>query len=406
MARTRLSDEQLLALLEQHDHGASVKELAERHGVSESTIRRWIARSRSLTRQPDPTALQEAATVALPPIAASAVDADLLGIRGGPVGWLLLFTVCCLLVSPLLLPVLDPDAMQLQSERVQQFAQSQGASSVEALDFNALDGQRLEGAWLSRDSQVPYWLAAALGSGLLILLKVLFPRTSAIGMSVAGLFTAIAGIALLLGFQYIASLQIPTERAPGYMVPLIWLVNLIGRSYGQLHSVMSGTPVGFFELFSIFFLTAGLCEESCKALPYVSGIGDGRLSADTLFTLGCASGLGFGLAEAIHYSMSQYNGLMTEQIYLIRFGSVVVLHGVWAASAALTFHRLQDDSWTSGVTGVYAWCLRLLRVVWVPALLHALYDAFSLAEMAEASFAAAFASVAYLAWRVLAADHR
>lgn len=41
MKRKRYTEEQIIAILKEHEAGASVPQLARRHGVSENTIFRW-----------------------------------------------------------------------------------------------------------------------------------------------------------------------------------------------------------------------------------------------------------------------------------------------------------------------------------------------------------------------------
>ncbi|MBK8099808.1 MAG: transposase [Planctomycetes bacterium] len=414
MASTRYSHEKILEVLGELEAGASVAEVAQRHEISESTIRRWQTKFRgALQKQEERQQQVEALTQQLGPDVPDEDDRPWLSIRGGIVGWIALLLLCTFLVVPLFVPLWNADEGQRQFERIQQFASAQNVSSLEQLDFSGLPERRLDGAWLPRDSTAPWAIAGGLAAIFLALLVGLFPRARTATCVLAGLFTAVAGMALLTGFQYLASLQIPAEKANGYLMPLIWLVNLIGRSYGQLGMVLGGVPMGFFELFFTLVLTAGLCEETCKAIPYLTGAGgEQKLAArrfgytsNRLFTWGFASGIGFGLAEAIHYSTTQYNGLMLPDIYVVRFLSVVGLHGVWAGAAALNYYRLQEEFQSGAGFGPYGWLLRVLRVIAVPVLLHALYDAFAFSDMQLAGIGAAFASVVYLGTRVVAAEH-
>ena len=41
MKRKRYREEQIISMLKEHDAGASVPEIARRHGVAENTIYRW-----------------------------------------------------------------------------------------------------------------------------------------------------------------------------------------------------------------------------------------------------------------------------------------------------------------------------------------------------------------------------
>ena len=44
MKRKRYSEEQIISILKEHEAGASVPDLARRHGVAENTIYRWKAK--------------------------------------------------------------------------------------------------------------------------------------------------------------------------------------------------------------------------------------------------------------------------------------------------------------------------------------------------------------------------
>ena len=43
MKRKRYSEEKIIAILKEHEAGASAKDLSRRHGVAENTIYRWKA---------------------------------------------------------------------------------------------------------------------------------------------------------------------------------------------------------------------------------------------------------------------------------------------------------------------------------------------------------------------------
>ena len=41
MKRKRYTEEQIISILKEHDAGASVPDIARRHGVAENTVHRW-----------------------------------------------------------------------------------------------------------------------------------------------------------------------------------------------------------------------------------------------------------------------------------------------------------------------------------------------------------------------------
>jgi RsiW-degrading membrane proteinase PrsW (M82 family) len=80
------------------------------------------------------------------------------------------------------------------------------------------------------------------------------------------------------------------------------------------------------------------------------------------------AGVGFGVAEGLIYSANKYNGQADLSIYVVRFGSLVLLHGMLSAvTADLLFDlRRSGDLWADA--GKF-----LLRLA-PTALVHGLYD--------------------------------
>jgi hypothetical protein len=72
------------------------------------------------------------------------------------------------------------------------------------------------------------------------------------------------------------------------------------------------------------------------------------------------------------YSSDYYNGLLSGDIYVVRFVSCVALHAVWSAAVGVTVWRNRDRfeqsmDWAD-------WALFILRIVGVSMVLHGLYD--------------------------------
>jgi RsiW-degrading membrane proteinase PrsW (M82 family) len=113
---------------------------------------------------------------------------------------------------------------------------------------------------------------------------------------------------------------------------------------------------------------------------------------------GLASGAGFGLAEAIIYSGSFYNGISGPGIYVVRFLSCVALHSVWTGSVAITLHQKQE--WIQQELAWYEFIPPVLFIVAVPMVLHGLYDTLLKKEMNGAALAVAVLSFLYLAFQI------
>ena len=131
------------------------------------------------------------------------------------------------------------------------------------------------------------------------------------------------GVLLLIGFQYAAEwTQGQIMIGFGIRTLIFYIVKFIGFSYNCANDPRNGFLLSFFG----YTLGVGLCEEICKAIPLLVRFqqleGSSRNSSNTWQTAclwGMASGIGFGIAEEILYSGSQYNGMSSGLIYLVRF---------------------------------------------------------------------------------------
>jgi RsiW-degrading membrane proteinase PrsW (M82 family) len=284
-------------------------------------------------------------------------------------------------------------------KKLTQILESEEASEEEL--FAILPDHRLEGAFLARDSYV-HWLYALCSSvaftGLILLI---FPRgTHSLGkMLLVGLFTATAGIFLLLGFQWIAdATQGMWVRGRSVLVLLFYIVKFIGYSYRAALD-----PESNFFLSTIgFTLGVGLCEEIVKALPvlfhYQTTSPENRWPWRTACMVGLLSGIGFGVSEGIHYSSDFYNGVLGGDIYCVRFISCVALHAVWSGAAAVFIFRHQGQ--LQQVENFFAGMLTWAAMVAVPMVLHGFYDTLLKKDMEGWALLTALASFAWLIYQI------
>jgi RsiW-degrading membrane proteinase PrsW (M82 family) len=102
------------------------------------------------------------------------------------------------------------------------------------------------------------------------------------------------------------------------------------------------------------------------------------------------------------YSSEFYNGITGMQIYFVRFISCVALHAVWAGSIGISAnqnpHWLQSGDEEDGI--LLPMLLGTLRIIWVPMLLHGLYDTLLKKDMSLLALVIALLSFAFLAWQI------
>src|SRR5262249_20700125 len=156
-----------------------------------------------------------------------------------------------------------------------------------------------------------------------------------------GLFTGTFGIVFLLIAQFLASF------AQGFILmrghPVIMLIFWIAWAIGFSYRAALDPSYGFFASLLGFTFGVALCEEVSQALPLLSYYRrPGATSWHKACTWGFSSGVGFGIAEAIMYSGSHYNGLLGVSHYIVRFVSCIMLHAMWAVSTAMFIHRHPD----------------------------------------------------------------
>lgn len=296
----------------------------------------------------------------------------------------LVYALFFMTLIPLCANVLMSDERDIQErveESLQQAEESgewQEAEIVEGepvqLDelIRAMPGDRVVGALLARDTWMHWVFAAISGIGFLLLFVALFRRfQEALGGAVTGaIFTATAGIVLLLGLQWAAMYsQGVWVRGRGIIVLLFYVVKFIGFSYQC--ALNEGNS--FMTSFMGFTLGVGICEELCKILPVLVYLGTAKKSTwQGTCLVGLASGVGFGVSEGIMYSSSYYNGISGGEIYLVRFVSCVALHAVWTGAGSVLLYFNQDavigGAELSDVLFTLAWTLGISII------LHGLYD--------------------------------
>jgi RsiW-degrading membrane proteinase PrsW (M82 family) len=278
-----------------------------------------------------------------------------------------------------------------------------GKANFEEL-FNLLPEHEVAGALLPRDSHL-HWLLALVSAGLFFgLLLALFPsaKVNRRALFGVGLLTATVGVLLLIGFQYAAEWtqgRIMVGRS--ILMLIFYVVKFIGFSYSCASDPGNGFLVSFFG----YTLGVGLCEELCKAMPLLARFQqfenparDARNTWQSACLWGMASGVGFGIAEGILYSGTQYNGMSSGTIYLVRFASCVALHAVWAGSVGITMFNRQGslqrtDTW-------YEYCFQVVATIGIAMTLHGLYDTLFKKDMPILALCVAVASFGWLAIQI------
>jgi RsiW-degrading membrane proteinase PrsW (M82 family) len=255
---------------------------------------------------------------------------------------------------------------------------------------------RLPGAHLAVDSYV-HWAYAALATLVFLgAVAILFPTGGATALQLVGigLLTGTVGIGLLLGFQMMSFALLRIQViGRSILVIIIWICQLIAWSY-----LLSFNSEGdFFAQWIGFTFGVGLCEELVKALPLIVGVASTSRDLDwrSLRAWGLASGVGFGVSEAIHYCGAHYNGFAGWDMYVVRFVSCVGFHAILAAGTALLFYNNSDEI-VGGEFWSSAWNVVLFMM---PAMvMHGLYNTLVSRDYNLAAFFVGCASFLWLAW--------
>ncbi len=282
--------------------------------------------------------------------------------------------------------------LESDPELAEQFEQDENADLDEIL--MSLPGRKIEGAYLPRDSQDhwTYGLVAAVAFFAAVLL--LFGPGKADfmhGLWVA-LFTATAGVGMLIGLQFVAFLtQGFWLIGRGPLVIIFYIIKFIGFSY----RAALDPEYGFLLSFLGFTCGVAFCEELTKVLPVLYYMrSGGKLDWRGARYWGLASGVGFGVAEGLMYCSQFYNGLATADTYLVRFTSCVALHAVWTGASSLVVWGLRRPLASEWDWGYLASIV--LRVLMIPTVLHGLYNTFLKIELPGLALLVAVASFAWL----------
>jgi RsiW-degrading membrane proteinase PrsW (M82 family) len=239
--------------------------------------------------------------------------------------------------------------------------------------FDVLPGNKIIGAFAPRTTKIHWAFAGASVAVFLCLAMATFPHggTKPVVLLVVGLFTATAGIMLLLMVQ------------PFFMF--------------TVHDVLDDTSDFTISLFG-YILGVGLFEELAKLLPVIWRMRRGLMRWRAACLWGLASGAGFGVAEGIFYSEQFYNGVSTIDSYFVRFASCVALHAIWSASASLSLCALSRTVGDAQDKAVLAFVI--LRAIAVPAVLHGIYDVALQYQFDIAALIVALISFGWLACQI------
>ena len=329
--------------------------------------------------------------------------------RGGWVRQHLYFLLLLALV-PLAINTFQSDPPSMESEvkatvadHPEVVARLTNVHSLEQF-LDVVPDHRLHDALLPRTSHL-HWIFALFSAALffgLVLWQFPSARANPWHLLAAGAFTSTVGILLLLSLQYAAAVtQGFTVTGGNILVIIFYIVKFIGFSYRCADDPSNG----FWLSFLGFTMGVGLCEEFCKAVPLLirykhldrPGKAPGNNWRNAC-VWGMASGLGFGIAEGIMYSGTQYNGVASGSIYAVRFLSCVALHAIWAGSVGITLFNRQAilnaaDTW-------YNYLLQVVLTISIAMTLHGLYDTLSKKDMEPWALAVAAASFCWLAFQI------
>lgn len=262
----------------------------------------------------------------------------------------------------------------------------------------AMPGHKIQGAHLPVGA-LAHWIYALVAAAAFFgVLMVIFPRDSASWQHLlfAGLFTGTVGILFLFAVQWIAAWTSGYYMVgKGVITLLFYVAKFIAFSYQAAMDPENGFVLSMFG----YTFGVGLCEELVKALPLIwifrGASAPGWRGA---VLVGLATGVGFGVAEGVIYSMDFYNGIATGGIYVVRFVSCVALHAVWSAAVGAALYARQGD--IQGPMGFFDYAFPMLRFMIVPMLLHGLYDTLLKRDLGGWALVVALISFGWLAFLI------
>lgn len=191
------------------------------------------------------------------------------------------------------------------------------------------------------------------------------PVATAIGVA---LFTAIAGIILLLILQFLAAVAAHSTRGVGRGGAVLALLAIIGVLYDLTNSEH------LLQRWIGFVFGVGLLEEMTKLLPLVALVvwrSDRRMSVHGFLFVGFASGLGFGIGEAF-YGYAPWNGNHGLDANIIRWYSAVPSHALYTTVCAAFLWKLADH--VEHADGFWARTAVVALAAAVMALVHGTYN--------------------------------
>jgi RsiW-degrading membrane proteinase PrsW (M82 family) len=249
---------------------------------------------------------------------------------------------------------------------------------------------RIDGAHLPRDTHV-HWLYAMVSAGFFWgIIVLLFPlgNSKPRDLLLNGLFTGTIGILFLLMVQKLAFATSGFWIGGGVIGIFLLVLKIIALAY---HSALDPSA-GFVASLLGYTFGVGMCEEFCKGMVLFWRFKRGSaLDWRGACVWGLASGVGFGVSEGIMYSGAMYNGICRYDIYLIRFISCVALHSIWSAAMGLSAYRNRS--------GLQATWKTVLKIIFVPMVLHGIYDTLLKKDYPGGAVLAALCSFAWLAYQ-------
>ncbi|MBA3686321.1 MAG: PrsW family intramembrane metalloprotease, partial [Planctomycetes bacterium] len=248
---------------------------------------------------------------------------------------------------------------------------------------------------------------AALPLATLAFLHWLRPRHVPWGSAVFALiFTAIGGILTLLAMQWAAAVVAGGRiRFFGKAAIILVVLFAIGWAYHMTESD------SFLMRWVGYVFGVGLCEEAVKLLPLAWMITGAhrRMGLHGFMMIGFASGIGFGVAEALYlynpwhddmpaeYAAAGFHAYRVPEVggNVIRWFALVPSHAMWTAACAAFLWKWGDDY--SGSESFWGKAWVVAKAAGLMAFIHGTYDAICSLGTIAAAIASA-TSFAALAW--------